>query len=225
MRLGGAGQRFTCSVESGFIAAWGMCDSYGPTALDSRDCSPCHMTAGRVVHCRMTPPGVVRHHCRHDTSRCRVRHCRRTTPRVRRTTPPSYDTSPGVVRHCRRTTLRVRHTTLPSYDTSRCRTTPPSYDTSGPSSRCEISRSPSYRALPATSPVHARPVEPRTFQFDSLGCPIRRHLRPRAEKAGHISSNRLLQLAEVKRLPRAKNEIWYQRIPDPHQRPEGDQGS
>ena len=75
--------------------------------------------------------------------------------------------------------------------------------------RCEISRAPSYRALPATSPVHARPVEPRTFQFDSLGCPVRRHLRPRAEKAGHISSNRLLQLAEVKRLPRAKNEIWY----------------
>ena len=92
-------------------------------------------------------------------------------------------------------------------------------------SRCEISRSPSYRALPATSPVHARPVEPRTFQFDSRGCPVRRHLRPRAEKAGHISSNRLLQLAEVKRLPRAKNEIWYQRIPDPQQRPEGDQGS
>ena len=91
--------------------------------------------------------------------------------------------------------------------------------------RCEISRSPSYRALPATSPVHARPVEPRTFQFDSRGCPVRRHLRPRAEKAGRISSNRLLQLAEVKRLPRAKNEIWYQRIPDPQQRPEGDQGS
>ena len=91
--------------------------------------------------------------------------------------------------------------------------------------RCEISRSPSYRALPATSLVHARPVEPRTFQFDSLGCPVRRHLRPRAEKAGRISSNRLLQLAEVKRLPRAKNEIWYQRIPDPQQRPEGDQGS
>ena len=95
----------------------------------------------------------------------------------------------------------------------------------GSSSRCEISRSPSYRALPATSPVHARPVEPRTFQFDSRGCPVRRHLRPRAEKAGRISSNRLLQLAEVKRLPRAKNEIWYQRIPDPQQRPEGDQGS
>ena len=77
----------------------------------------------------------------------------------------------------------------------------------------------------ATSPVHARPVEPRTFRFDSRGCPVRRHLRPRAEKAGRISSNRLLQLAEVKRLPRAKNEIWYQRIPDPQQRPEGDQGS
>ena len=45
------------------------------------------------------------------------------------------------------------------------------------------------------------------------------------KKAGRISSNRLLQLAEVKRLPRAKNEIWYQRIPDPQQRPEGDQGS
>ena len=88
-----------------------------------------------------------------------------------------------------------------------------------------------FRGLPATehfratSPVHARPVEPRTFQFDSRGCPVRRHLRPRAEKAGRISSNRLLQLAEVKRLPRAKNEIWYQRIPDPQQRPEGDQGS
>ena len=71
------------ALRSPGSSAWGMCDSYGPTALDSRDCrhvDPCHMTAGRVVHCRMTPPGVVRHHCRHDTSRCR-------------TTPPSYDTS------------------------------------------------------------------------------------------------------------------------------------
>ena len=40
-----------------------------------------------------------------------------------------------------------------------------------------------------------------------------------------VRSHRVLQLAEVKRLPRAKNEIWYQRIPDPQQRPEGDQGS
>ena len=85
-----------------------------------------------------------------------------------------------------------------------------------------------FRGLPAAT-AHfgdvARPVAPRTSRFDSRGCPVRRHLRPRAEKAGRISSNRLLQLAEVKRLPRAKNEIWYQRIPDPQQRPEGDQGS
>ena len=83
------GQRFTCSVESGVrVHRPGACVT-ATTALDyaSRDCrhvelDPCHMTPGRVV----------RHHCRHDTSRCR-------------TTPPSYDTS-----RCR--------TTLPSYDTS-----------------------------------------------------------------------------------------------------------
>ena len=131
MRLGGVGQRFTCSVESG---VWvhiahrpGACVT--ATALDyaSRDCrhvDPCHMTPGRVVHCRMTPPGVVRHHCRHDTSRCRTtplssRHLGSAVRHRRRhdTSGPSYDTT--VV-----TTPRVRRTTLPSYDTSG-----PSYDT------------------------------------------------------------------------------------------------
>ena len=61
-----------------------------------------------------------------------------------------------------------------------------------------------------TSPVHARPVEAPTSRFDGRGCPVHRHPRPRAEEAGRISSTRLLQLADVERLPRAKNEIWYQ---------------
>ena len=65
-------------------------------------------------------------------------------------------------------------------------------------------------ATPGTSPVHARPVEAPTSRFDSRGCPVYRHPRPRAEEAGRISSTRLLQLADVERLPRAKNEIWYQ---------------
>ena len=56
----------------------------------------------------------------------------------------------------------------------------------------------------------ARPVEAPTSRFDSRGCPVHRHPRPRAEEAGRISSTRLLQLADVERLPRAKNEIWYQ---------------
>ena len=61
-----------------------------------------------------------------------------------------------------------------------------------------------------TSPVHARPVEAPTPRFDSRGCPVHRHPRPRAEEAGRTSSTRLLQLAGVERLPRAMNEIWYQ---------------
>jgi hypothetical protein len=61
-----------------------------------------------------------------------------------------------------------------------------------------------------TSPVHARPVEAPTSRFDSRGCPVHRHPRPRAEEAGRTSSTRLLQLAGVERLPRAMNEIWYQ---------------
>ena len=61
-----------------------------------------------------------------------------------------------------------------------------------------------------TSPVHARPVEAPTSRFDSRGCPVHRHPRPRAEEAGPTSSTRLLQLAGVERLPRAMNEIWYQ---------------
>ena len=60
------------------------------------------------------------------------------------------------------------------------------------------------------SPVHARPVEAPTSRFDSRGCPVHRHPRPRAEEAGRTSSTRLLQLAGVERLPRAKDEIWYQ---------------
>ena len=56
----------------------------------------------------------------------------------------------------------------------------------------------------------ARPVEAPTSRFDSRGCPVHRHPRPRAEEAGRTSSTRLLQLAEVEHLPRAKNEIWYQ---------------
>ena len=56
----------------------------------------------------------------------------------------------------------------------------------------------------------ARPVEAPTSRFDSQGCPADVHLRPRAEEAGPTSSTRLLQLADVERLPRAKNEIWYQ---------------
>ena len=122
------GQRFTCSVESGVrVHRPGACVT-ATTALDyaSRDCrhvDPCHMTPGRVV----------RHHCRHDTSRCR------TTPPSSRHLEVSYDTAVvrhlqvsydtavvrhlgSVMRHCRRTTLRVRHATPPSYDTSRCRT-------------------------------------------------------------------------------------------------------
>ena len=59
-----------------------------------------------------------------------------------------------------------------------------------------------------TSPVHARPVEAPTSRFDSRGCPVHRHPRPRAEEAGRTSSTRLLQLADVEHLPRAKNEIW-----------------
>ena len=62
----------------------------------------------------------------------------------------------------------------------------------------------------ATSPVHARPVYALTCRFDSRGCPVHRHPRPRAEEAGRTSSTRLLQLAGVERLPRAKDEIWYQ---------------
>ena len=139
MRLGGVGQRFTCSVESGVrVHRPGACVT-ATTALDyaSRDCrhvelDPCHMTPGRVV----------RHHCRHDTSRCRTTPPSYDTSRCRTTPPsyhtwgPSYDTAVvrhlgSVIRHCRRTTLRVRHATPPSYDTSRWRTTPPSYDTSG----------------------------------------------------------------------------------------------
>ena len=61
-----------------------------------------------------------------------------------------------------------------------------------------------------TSSVHARPVEALTCRFDSRGCPVHRHPRPRAEEAGRTSSTRLLQLAGVERLPRAMNEIWYQ---------------
>ena len=53
-----------------------------------------------------------------------------------------------------------------------------------------------YRAT-RTSHVHARPVEAPTSRFDSRGCPVHRHLRPRAEEAGRTSSTRLLQLAEV----------------------------
>ena len=56
----------------------------------------------------------------------------------------------------------------------------------------------------------ARPVEAPTSRFDSRGCPADVHPRPRAEEAGRTSSTRLLQLADVERLPRAKNEIWYQ---------------
>ena len=69
MRLGGVGQRFTCSVESGVrVHRPGACVT-ATTALDyaSRDCrhvDPCHMTPGRVV----------RHHRRHDTSKCRTTH-------------------------------------------------------------------------------------------------------------------------------------------------------
>ena len=106
MRLGGVGQRFTCSVESGVrVHRPGACVT-ATTALDyaSRDCrhvelDPCHMTPGRVV----------RHHCRHDTSRCR-------------TTPPSYDTS-----RCR-TTPASYHTWGPSYDTTVVRHLEVSYD-------------------------------------------------------------------------------------------------
>ena len=54
----------------------------------------------------------------------------------------------------------------------------------------------------------ARPVEAPTSRFDSRGCPVHRHPRPRAEEAGRTSSTRLLQLAGVEQLPRAKNEIW-----------------
>ena len=121
MRLGGVGQRFTCSVESGVrVHRPGACVT-ATTALDyaSRDCrhvelDPCHMTPGRVV----------RHHCRHDTSRCRTTPPSYDTSRCR-TTPPSYDTSGpsydttvvrhlgSVVRHHRRTTPPgvVRRTT------------------------------------------------------------------------------------------------------------------
>ena len=56
----------------------------------------------------------------------------------------------------------------------------------------------------------ARPVEAPTCRFAGRGCPADVHLRPRAEEAGHTSSTRLLQLADVEQLPRAKNEIWYQ---------------
>ena len=56
----------------------------------------------------------------------------------------------------------------------------------------------------------ARPVEAPTSRFDSRGCRADVHLRPRAEEAGRTSSTRLLQLADLERLPRAKNEIWYQ---------------
>ena len=55
----------------------------------------------------------------------------------------------------------------------------------------------------------ARPVEAPTSRFDSRGCPADVHLRPRAEEAGRTSSTRLLQLAGVEQLSRAKNEIWY----------------
>ena len=62
----------------------------------------------------------------------------------------------------------------------------------------------------AQHPRAARPVEAPTSRFDSRGCPVHRHPRPRAEEAGRTSSTRLLQLAGVERLPRAMNEIWYQ---------------
>ena len=81
----------------------------------------------------------------------------------------------------------------------------------------KVAATPRPRGLPVwslatlgTSPVHARPVEAPTSRFDSRGCPADVHLRPRAEEAGRTSSTRLLQLAEVEHLPRAKNEIWYQ---------------
>ena len=74
-----------------------------------------------------------------------------------------------------------------------------------------------------------RHVELRVLaQRDSLGsgvggCPVHRRLRPRAEEAGRISSTRLLQLPAVERLPRARTSL-VPGTPDPHRRPEGDQG-
>ena len=72
-----------------------------------------------------------------------------------------------------------------------------------------------YRAT-RTSHVHARPVEAPMSRFDGRGCQVHRHLRPRAEEAGRTSSTRLLQLAEVERLPRAKNGNLVLGTPDPH---------
>ena len=60
------------------------------------------------------------------------------------------------------------------------------------------------------SPARWRGVEAPTSRFDSQGCPVHQHLRPRAEEAGRILSTRLLQLAEVDVLHSAKNGIWYQ---------------
>ena len=60
--------------------------------------------------------------------------------------------------------------------------------------------------------VHARPVEALTCRFDSRGCPVHRHSRPRPcrRSGSYLFDQAAAARAGVERLPRAKNEIWYQ---------------